>query len=162
MQHRRLKLVGGVVVALLVVATPISADDTFRLGNVCEPVNLLVEELPHGAAEIGLTRGDIATTVRSKLRAARLYGTSRIIPVLYVNVNVQGIAFSVRLEFRKMLFDPISEMANAATTWNKSMTGQSGSNADYILSTASLLTDMFIDEYLRVNEPACPRSPIDP
>jgi len=161
MECRRLRLVGGVVVALLIAATPIYADEIFQLGNVCEPIDLLVEGLPYDAAEIDLTREAIITTVRSRLRAARLYRTGGIIPVLYVNVNVQGIAFSVSLEFKKMVFDPISGMEGVGTTWDKGITGQ-GRNADYILSTVSLLTDMFIDEYLRVNEPHCPRSPIDP
>ena len=47
-----------------------------------------------------------------------------------------------------------------AATWDRGVVGQGG--GAYILSSVSRLTDKFIDEYLRVNESACSRSPIDP
>lgn len=87
MAHRSLlRLVGGVVAALLAVVTPIYAEeaqddlmdvlaraykDLFELGNVCEPINLLVEEINGKGVAMDLTREAVTTTVRSRLRAAR-------------------------------------------------------------------------------------------
>ena len=138
-------------------APPYAIVDDFALGNECKPVALLVELLPTGAAEMGLKRETIVTMVRSRLRAARLY-TRESEPYLYVNVNAgsQRAAFGVRLMFMKVLSDPISGTKNFAATWDKGMVGQA-LEADYILSTISLLMDQFIDEYLRVNEEACRR-----
>lgn len=114
---------------------------------------------------MGLTREAIVTTVRSRLRAARLYSSSGSVlnPFLYVNVNTVpgGTGFNVDLHFQKRVSDPISGRDGIAATWHKSITGQSR-DVGYILSGVSRLTDMFIDEYLGVNEPACSRSPIDP
>ena len=137
-------------------------EDRFMLWNTCGQINLIVEQLDDQEIEMGLTTEDIATTVRSRLRAARLYGTSGIVPVLYMNVTAvsRGLAFHIRLEFKKLVFEPISGQENIAATWDIGSTGRGG--AGYILSSVSQLTDRFIDEYLRVNEPACSRSPIDP
>ena len=178
MKHRHLRLVGGVVVALLIALTPIYADDTtedfrselaealnglFELGNECKPINLAVEEVGSRGIAMGLTKEAITTTVRSRLRAARLYRSGSG-PYLYVNVNILpgATAFSVTFEFRKLLSDPkLSGLEGFATTWDRAMVGQT-MNVGYIFSWISQLTDEFIDDYLRVNESACSRSPIDP
>lgn len=165
------------VAASLALVTPISVEeaqdapldamaraskDLFELGNVCEPISLLVESLPSAAENMGLTGKAITTTVRSRLRAARLYN-SQSKPYLYVRVNIlsRGTAFSVGVAFDKLLSDPkLNGLKSYATTWQRGMVGQG--DADYILSTVSLLTDEFLDAYLRINESACPRGPLDP
>ena len=155
----------ALLLALLRAATPIDAEevsslDLFKLRNDCKPIYLAVEEVDEDSAGMGLTRDSITTTVRSRLRAARLYD-SEIGSYLYVRVGTVGRAFTVILEFKKLLFDPISGRENAAATWDTSRIGE-GWDAGYILSWVSQMTDEFIDEYLRVNEPACSRSPLDP
>lgn len=148
-------------VVLLGSATPLSARlDLFELENVCEPIALIVEDMDREAMAMGLTQRAILTTVRSRLRAARLYQI-QIGPYLYMRVNVVGAAFSVRVAFNKVLFDPISGLKFPATTWQQSATGE-GRDADRILSWIGQSTDRFIDEYLRVNAPACSRGPLDP
>ena len=128
--------------------------DCFYLFNGCEPVDLLVENLPEDAAEIGLTKERIQTLAESRLRAARLYdadgGTH-----LYVNVNVVGPAFSERLNYQKRLTDPTG-LSFRATTWDVGGVGTHGGDAGYIMQTVSERLDWFILEYLRVNEAACP------
>ena len=192
MEYRFLpRLVGSVFVALLVAATPIGAEESedferflqdgidrlvqdgverFQLWNVCGPITLLIESMHYDAVKIGLTHEAITTTVRSRLRAARLYGGSEITPgpygitpALHVHVTTVpgGVGFSVAFKFNKQVSDPISGQTNLATTWDKGAAGQS-MDVGYILSWVSRLTDEFIDEYLRVNEPACSHSPIDP
>ena len=128
----------------------------FELGNECAPIALLVEQVGREEVRMGLTQDNITTTVRSQLRAARLY-RSRIGPYLYVNIQVVGAAVSVRLKFNKPLSDPISGQQQIATTWDKSLLGH-GLEAEYVLSRLSRLTATFIDAYLRVNEKACKRS----
>ena len=98
---------------------------------------LFVESVRGEKRAMSLTRDVIAAAVRSRLRAARLHW-SRVGPYLYVNMHA----------------DPISGEQQLATTWDKGLLG-SGGNANDVLSGLSRLTDIFIDEYLRVNEQAC-------
>ena len=139
-----------------VLAEDVTRSDRFKLWNNCRAMDLAVEGLPQDAADIALTRGAIETAVRSRLRAARLYDAD-VAAFLYVNVNVLGRAFSIRVEYNKPLFDPASDQFFSATTWNSGSTGTHGGNGSYILSSVSRHMDKFIDEYLRVNADACPR-----
>ena len=130
--------------------------DRFQLWNACEPVRLLVEDLNEGATKIGLTRNTIETTVRSRLRAARIYTDSIDADTyLYVNVLVTGSAFNVKFSYNKYLLDSISgEGPFFAVTWTKGTTGIA-SGSDFILSVISQRIHGFVDEYLRVNADAC-------
>ena len=129
--------------------------DCFDLFNGCEPIDLLVENLPEDAAEIGLTKERIQTLAESRLRAARLYdadgGTH-----LYVHVNVVGRAFSEGLDYKKRLYDSVTGLSFRTTTWNVDGVGTHGGDAGYIMQIVSEHLDHFILEYLRVNEAACP------
>ena len=112
------------VAVLLGSATPLLAMlDRFELENVCEPIALIVEDVDREEEAMGLTKRAIITTVRSRLRAARLYQI-RIGPYLYVNVNVVGSAFSARVAFNKVLFDPISELKFPTQTWGRVLQGR--------------------------------------
>ena len=79
----------GLIVALTLcsVAPALAQDeevtrsDRFHLWNDCKPLKLVVEDLNNNAAEIGLTKDAITTTVRSRLRGARIYGEDLAYPV---------------------------------------------------------------------------------
>ena len=81
-----------IIVLTLCVATPALAQDEiepsydrFRLWNNCQPFTLVVEQLGDDATEIGLKKDTIETTVRSRLRAARIYTDNGFPhPYLYV------------------------------------------------------------------------------
>ena len=168
MEHRYLMLVAGVVVALLTATTPIDAEDVssrdrFKLWNACKPVNLYVDIVPDDVAVTGLTLEAIATTVRSRLRAARLYDDRSAFPALSMRFrSAPGVVVSgLEGVFLKIVSDPISGEIGSAITWSISQLGRGG-DATLILALFSQLTDRFIDDYLRVNGPACQRSPIDP
>ena len=181
MKHRRLRLVGGVVATLLVAATPLQADEAqdrlehFQLWVACRPIWLSVEPLPDDAVKIGLTKEAIATAIRSRLRAARLYGgnidsispSQDVNAMLSMQINVassnvtRGGGFAIIISLYKFVVDPLTTRGPAAT-WTDGMTGLHSGNGGFILSAVSQLTDSFIDEYLRINDPACSRSPIDP
>ncbi len=131
--------------------------DRFQLWNDCRPMYLVVETLDRDADDIGLTREAIGTAARSRLRAARLYDGDAVAPYLYVNVNVSRSTFGLSVEYNKWMSDPASGESGAASTWDRGAIGTHGGDAGYILSSVSQIMDIFIDEYLRVNEDACPR-----
>ena len=148
-----------VTLLLWLTATPVLGQDMtlydrFRLWNDCQAMGVLVEDPGRDATEIGLTKSAIETAVRSRLRAARLYDDSlRPSSYLYVNINVVGPAFSIRVGYNQ-------EMVSAggwgvAPTWETGVTGTHGKDGSYILSDVSMKMDRFIDEYLRVNADAC-------
>ena len=144
----------SLVLALSAQAEKVPRLDRFRLWNNCQPMQLVVESLDQDAADIGLTREAIATAVRSRLRGARLYGDTGP-QYLYVNVNVVGQAWALKLEYNKTVFDLASGESFPATTWKTGAAGTHGRDSGYILSWMSQHTDKFIDNYLRVNEDAC-------
>ena len=135
----------------------VAALDRFKLFNNCEPMYLLVENLDSDDLEIGLTEQRLQAAAESRLRGARLYSSTRGTPYLYVNINTFSVAFSVRLEYNKLLFDAASVSSYPATTWKVGSTGTHGRNAEYIVSVLSGLLDEFLTAYLRVNEAACER-----
>ena len=129
----------------------------FQLFNECEPIRLIVEDLPPAAAEINLTRERLVTLAESRLRAARLFSVDAR-PYLYVRVNVVGVAFSINVGFNKPLFDAIAVRSGFARTWRSTATGQVAARGDggsYIMQGVSEHLDKFLLEYLRVNEDAC-------
>lgn len=145
----------GVPVAPLVPSS-IEQYERFRLYTSCAPVALLVEGLPTNATEIGLFEDDILTTVRSRLRGARIYSSeAKHEPYLYVNVNVVGLSFNIRVELNKPVTDLETKLIYPAPTWQRGTTGTHAKDSDYILQSIGMLMDKFIDEYLAVNESAC-------
>ena len=159
------KLFAAVAVALAVGSGSVAEEDTsnmsiierydrFNLWNECGPVSLLVEGMKDDATKIGLTRERTETVVRSKLRAARIFDESAD-PYVYVNINVNGPAFNISLELKKRVAEAASEISSYAATWNTGGVATHGQDASYILLLMSEFTDIFIDEYLRVNAEAC-------
>ena len=137
-------------------AQDVSGYDRFRLFNECGPMNLVVEEYKDDAdwTDIGLTVDRIQTMAESRLRAARLYDATGF-PILYVNVNVEARGFSLNVNYRKWLYDPVSDESFDATTWTIGGAGTHRGDAGFILQGLSEYLDSFILEYLRVNEDAC-------
>ena len=128
----------------------------FRLFDHCRRMNLLVEELPTDALDIGLDEASIQAATESRLRSARLYSSeTNAHSYLYVNVNVVGRTFSASLEYKKMVTDLASEQTRPATTWDTGITGSHGGDGGYVLSALSGEMDRFLVSFLRVNEAAC-------
>ena len=118
-------------------------------------MQLVIENLNSDAKKLGVTSKALQATVESRLRSARLYASERLKSYLYVSVTVSGSAFSVRLEYSKVLYDPLSGNSYFAMTWGTGATGIHGGNAGYIQSEISQSVDYFLLEFLRVNEDAC-------
>ena len=130
--------------------------DRFKLFNECGPMDLIVVDYTDDAAwaDIGLTVDRIQTMVESRLRGARLYDVAAF-PILYVNVKVVSRGFSLNVDYRKRLYDPVSDESFYATTWTIGGAGTHSGDAGFILQGLSEYLDSFILEYLRVNEDAC-------
>ena len=128
--------------------------DCFRLFNNCEPIDVAIGVLSN---ELGLTEERVRTAIESRLRSARLYDQNSG-PYLSVYVDLfpeeDNTPFSYRLTFRKLLTDDLTGHTGAGSTWS---TGKFGitDEAGLILQGISEKMDEFINEYLRVNEPAC-------
>ena len=181
----RLPILPAVALALVLAVPSGAAEkvtwyDRFGLWNGCRPVDVLVVSLSDDAGKIGLRREDIETTVRSRLRGARIHDgvpphgepgwvgwmvrhRSYGEPFLYVDISVVSLAFDIEVGFRRsvkvLLTMPegMDPLVGPATTWRTGSTGTHGRNASYILSSVSQHVDKFIDEYLRVNADACRR-----
>ncbi len=183
MTMRRLAL--PTVALSVMLAAPSSAaekvtriSDHIRLWNDCRSVGLLVESLPDDAAKIGLRVEDIETTIRSRLRGARIYTErdSRRATSLYAHVALLKPAFNVLLEYRRTVEVQypavlnlqykghqleITEFPLLTTVWKLGTIGTYGGDSGFILSVVARHTDKFIDEYLRVNRDSCEkRSPV--
>ncbi len=141
---------------------PCTGAKCFELFNACRPLRLVVEGLPERAAEIGLTKERIQTAAESRLRAARLYTElffdedwTSPRAYLYVNVNALGPAFSLDITYNKWVRDEEFDLSGRARTWHTGSLGTHGGDAGYILQGVSEHVDLFIAEYLRVNEASC-------
>ncbi len=136
--------------------------NTFGLWNKCAPVWSFVERLDDDAADIGLTRERIQTLAESRLRAARLYSEAivfapslRVDVSMFVSENRRSGAFNIEVSFQKYLHDVVSDRGQYAATWETGSYGIHTGDAGYILQIVSEKLDLFILEYLRVNEAAC-------
>ena len=105
---------------------------------------------------IGLTEERVATAVQSRLRAARLYDESAPY-ALWVQVDLlyDSPVFRVELEYHKALLDEVTGYSSYPATWSTDGYGRHAGNAGNVLQAISERMDEFINEYLRINEPAC-------
>ena len=125
---------GGDVSVRVQEGQTVSDRDRFELWNECKPVWLIVEDLSEDAHKIDLKKEDIEVTKRSRLRGARIYTDDGVVPYLYVVVTVVGKGFSISLELRKFVHDPLSEQSQIASTWLSGGTGTHADGSGYILS----------------------------
>ena len=152
----------AVVILFFTLSIPVGTEeadryDRFQLWNDCEPMDLIVGGLDEDAMSVGLTKDAINTAAMRRLRTARLYDSDQA-PFLFVQVTILRGAiskvFSIRLQYRKVVYDPATEIVMHGTTWQGGNLGTFG-DADYILSGVSEGVDDFINEYLRVNQDSC-------
>lgn len=127
----------------------------FQFYTNCASVYLVVEYSEEDAARLRLTESMIATTTRSRLRAARIYTDSRPDPILSVTVNVMETVFTISFAFIRFLYNPVTDTSGGAITWVDGSFGTHGYDAGYILQSVDQITARFIDQYLAVNESAC-------
>ena len=129
--------------------------DRFQLFADCSPMTIIVESLKQDATDVGLTKKQIETTVRSRFRAARIYNRDATEIAFYVNVNVVKSAANISISLIKPVIDTHTLQVQVTSTWTRGTLGLHGGNSSRILWTLSEEIDDFIDEYLRVNANAC-------
>ena len=138
-------------------------NEQFELFNQCRSMALAFGvQKNESSKDLQLTEAQVQTAVESRLRSARLYGkppeNKEIVmsyPFLRVHIHVVGLAYTVSVEFRKMVKDYTTTFNGWASTWESGNTGTHGNDGNHILSVLSSLIDKFLVEYLRVNESAC-------
>ena len=158
-----------IALAMLVILPAARADDEvgsidiFKLCTSAEKIDLIVEDTPADAIEIGLTAERIENVAESRLRAARIYDpeggdflhiqTNAIAPTFTSGEKIgdgQSVAAAYELGFNKPVFDPDVNEIGYAKTWKQGaiLFG----DADFIVQAISEAVDSFISEFLRVNE----------
>lgn len=128
--------------------------ELFQLFTNCEPAMLSVTVVDDGYELNGLDEETVVRAARSRLRSARLLTESGA-SLVGIDIHIVGGAFAVDVEFWKTVFDPVTEHGFGAVTWETESAGTHGGNGVYVVSWVQRMMDEFLDEYLRVNEPAC-------
>ncbi|MXZ48119.1 MAG: hypothetical protein F4Z13_02510 [Candidatus Dadabacteria bacterium] len=140
----------------------------FRFFNNCQPIKLLIDVSLGKENRVNLTETELRNFIESRLRSARIPielnesgKSTRIADHLYAGVNIVGISFTKKLEFNKVLEDPLSSTYGTAMTWETGTFGHFGfsdsveENKALILSGFQNHLDEFITEYLRANQKYC-------
>ena len=135
--------------------------DRFNLFNDCQPINLVVKDVDSETSTTGLTNERILTMIESRLRAARIYGSKKS-SYLHVDVgastqSVSGVfIYRVYISFRKLLYDPITDLRSTAITWISvrfgTHDGEVGLIDVSVMQSLSERIDRFVLEYLREND----------
>lgn len=158
------RLILPTVALALVLAVPsgaaekITKSDRFQLWNGCQPVGLAVAFKEPKWSKIDLTKETIEATVRSRLRAARIYGgrdsamTALLVEVIQVIESPP--LFLVKFDHFKLLMDEMSDVQDFSRTWFEYRWTRV-KDPGTVLSVLAQSTDKFIDKYLRVNADAC-------
>ncbi len=114
--------------------------------------------LSNEARAIGLTESDLRAAAESRLRPARLYAKDKAktdSALLFVLLHVSGTAVYAEVAYYKRFTDEFG-YSSLAALWNESFAhGPHGGDADAIMAELSRKLDLFVVDYLRVNEEAC-------
>ena len=129
--------------------------DVFNLCPVEERMDLLVDELPEHAADVGLTTETVREAIASRLRGARIHDRSAG-PLLHarfaIGVPDEGHVpfYSIEISFLRELFAERLGLFALAETWSTAGSGQG--DAGSFLAHLDGLVDEFIAEHGRVRE----------
>ena len=141
--------------------------DCAELWNACRPVAfqvVLIAE-PTSVPTLSLTQEDIEITVRSRLRGARIFADKpdlRVLPTmdadgyLHVHVHIGGDLVMWSVDFQKVREDLATDLIGFSSTgWAQRAYGGYDNDPNTVLSSIAPAIDKFVDDYLRVNAPAC-------
>ena len=132
--------------------------ESFQLFAGCVPLDVVylieTDQLP-------VREEAIRAAVESRLRSARLFRDVSIdatVPGLTLAVEVVSgslpSAFAVRLQFSKPLYDAITSQMFSVGTWEQGTLGIT-SRAETVVADIRSVMDLFIADYLRVNDDSC-------
>lgn len=144
-----------------------SEADCFALWNGCEPIRAIIsfpapEDRGDGDA-IGLQMDDVSGAVAARLRAARIYHEGEgALEFLVVGALVVGPAYAVDVGFYKAVLRDTFRLADGrggGVTWPwlgpDTTIGTHGGRASEVMEVVRGKLDQFMNDYLRVNGPAC-------
>ena len=130
-------------------AQEVESDDLFQLFNECNAIGLEVGRVSDDLLDLGISRMGVRALAESRLRVARLYAaTTRT--ALHLAVSKHAI----QVEYRKPVRDLVTGEARTLSTYRRSADVQ-GDTAPSVMLGLSNLLDLFLVEYLSVNESAC-------
>ena len=130
--------------------------ELFQLFNWCQPMGVTVEDLTAEATRLGLSKSQLQIAAESRLRAARIYGgNEETDSFLYVRAGVTRRAFTLDLEYRKLMMDVASKQLAPAPSWTAQHYGTHGGDTRTIMALLAERLDEFLANYLRVNERIC-------
>jgi len=111
--------------------------------------------IAEGIDKINLKEERIKRTCELHLRQAGLEPIpfTSASEVLFVRVNVVGMAFDVRLQYYRSVFFPVDNKlySNFANTWERKFLGTHGLDSELIFRALDELLDDFLNEYLKAN-----------
>ena len=112
-------------------------------------MGLVIETLSDDGAAIGLTKAQLEALAESRLRVARLYEANA-----WTFLHVAASRYAIQLQYRKPVRNIASGDTVAMRTFSKAAEFRDGTAAGIMLEVSKLL-DLFLVEYLRVNESSC-------
>jgi len=120
-------------------------------------VAVAVENLGTHAGRIGLTKDRIQTRMELRLRSAGLTpgnDYSKNGAYLYVNINVAGDAYSIAVNYQRLVgfITGNRRYRHTAITWHSGYAGTHADNVAFIINSLDGLLDEFLNEYLKVNQ----------
>ena len=145
------RLVAVCVALLLPVASgqDTQTPDRFQLFNNCKPMGLEIDRVFDDVVVLGIAEENVRAATESRLRAAQLY-IENAPASLFVAVSKDAI----QLKYRKPVRDLASGEIRAVWTFSNAAEVLDGTAASVMLEIAKQL-DLFLLDYLRVNESAC-------
>ena len=132
--------------------------DRFALWNNCYPV-----WFRHGiddSTKLGLPVFGSSDLLKRKLEDAGLLDDGSVeidgsLSFFEIRLDTLGQFYSVHVTFNKQVTDEATGLSSHVTTWGRALPVGMTRNPQDILDRVLDLTDLFIDEYLRVNADAC-------
>lgn len=158
-----------IVLLALLCALPISSETVdgysrFQLFNACRPVMVRISSMD---PNIRRHLDSLRPMVESRLQSARLYTENPVesrnsfldVRVTMIGLAGFGPAYIIDFQYKKFVTDEYGESFHAATWPARRFRSGHGTygNTAYIHIKSSLASflDLFLAEYLRVNESAC-------
>lgn len=151
-----------------------SAQDCFNLWNACEPITLfanLVSPDPFLVRSDGRESGemvsfeDVEGAAERRLRRRGVFRSREGAERLWVNVKfdtepgfvspLRSDKFTVQLSFAKRRLHDAYGNTGIGVTWSTEVSRDHGGSRTRILDAVRLVVDEFMNDYRRVNGPAC-------
>ena len=128
-----------------------------NLRNIGSKFEMIIEALDKDAEKIGLTENRLKTVVELRLRREGItivdVSSDLEIPYVYINVNVVGNAYNVKLDINEWVDlerIPVSRGCTA-TVWEVFITGTHGGKSENIVDSLNILFDDFFNDYYKAN-----------